>query len=448
MSESSTRKKYAVVGTGGRAVMFLRAIAGVHKDDAELVGMCDISQVRMDYYNDMLAKEYEFTPVPTYKADDFDKMVAESKPDVVIVTTMDSLHHKYIIRAMELGCDAISEKPLTIDADKANAILDTVNKTGRDLRVTFNYRYAPHVSKVKELLMSGVIGKPLAVDFSWVLDTSHGADYFRRWHAKRENSGGLLVHKSTHHFDLVNWWLDARPETVIGMGDLQFYGAKAAAERGEKYDYGRYTDSEAAKKDPFYLDINSSETTTALYGEKSVEDSGYIRDQNVFGDHVDIDDTMAVLVRYDNRVIMNYSLIAYCPWEGLRASITGTKGRIELFDQHGSHVILGQSDEELAKEQAKGHEQKLTVFPMFGKPYDVEIVQAEGGHGGGDPLILEQLFSKNPPADPLHRAANHFDGVSSLLIGISANKSIKENSQPVLCKDMVDIPATQEAVAV
>ena len=52
--------------------------------------------------------------------------------------------------------------------------------------------------------MDGLVGRPLLVDFSWVLDTSHGADYFRRWHREKQNSGGLLVHKSTHHFDLVN----------------------------------------------------------------------------------------------------------------------------------------------------------------------------------------------------------------------------------------------------
>ena len=52
--------------------------------------------------------------------------------------------------------------------------------------------------------MSGVIGNVVSVDFHWLLDTRHGADYFRRWHRNKRNSGGLLVHKATHHFDLVN----------------------------------------------------------------------------------------------------------------------------------------------------------------------------------------------------------------------------------------------------
>src|SRR5262249_54247986 len=149
--------------------------------------------------------------IPTYLADHFDTMIQETHPDVVIVTTMDSTHHLYITRAMELGCDVLSEKPMTTDVEKMRAIYSTIERTGKKLRVSFNYRYSPAYTKLRELVMQGVVGKPLAVDFSWILDTSHGADYFRRWHREKQNSGGLLIHKATHHFDLVNWWIDSYP---------------------------------------------------------------------------------------------------------------------------------------------------------------------------------------------------------------------------------------------
>ena len=98
--------------------------------------------------------------------------------------------------------------------------------------VTFNYRYSPRNSALKEIIQSGVIGKVTSIDFSWVLDTVHGADYFRRWHREKKNSGGLLIHKASHHFDLVNWWIDDVPERVFASGGLKFYGDKNAAERG------------------------------------------------------------------------------------------------------------------------------------------------------------------------------------------------------------------------
>ncbi|MCA9886701.1 MAG: Gfo/Idh/MocA family oxidoreductase, partial [Anaerolineae bacterium] len=165
----------------------------------------------------------------------------ETKPDTVIVATIDAMHHHYIIRAMDLGCDVITEKPMTTDAAKLRAIFEAIDRTGRSLRVTFNYRYAPAYTQFRELIMNGAVGRPLLVDFSWMLDTSHGADYFRRWHREKENSGGLMVHKATHHFDLVNWWIDSYPQEVFALGSLGFYGAKNAAARGETYPYSRYT---------------------------------------------------------------------------------------------------------------------------------------------------------------------------------------------------------------
>ena len=175
-------------------------------------------------------------------------MIEKEKPDVVLVTSIDRTHHNYIIRAMELGCDVITEKPMTIDEEKCQAILDAVERTGRKLRVTFNYRYAPHNTKIKELIMNDAIGDVISVHFEWLLNTEHGADYFRRWHRDKRNSGGLLVHKSTHHFDLVNFWLGTTPETVFAMGDLSFYGRENAEKRGVEEFYSRSHGSEAAKE--------------------------------------------------------------------------------------------------------------------------------------------------------------------------------------------------------
>jgi predicted dehydrogenase len=260
----SQRKRYAIVGTGGRAGMFVNAVTQTYREVAELVALCDLSQTRMNWYNQKLADELDMAPRPTYAADQFDQMIAETKPDTVIVSTMDSTHHLYIVRAMELGCDVISEKPMTTDVDKLKAIYEAIERTGRSLRVTFNYRYAPAYTRFRQLVMEGVVGRPLLVDFSWLLDTSHGADYFRRWHREKENSGGLLVHKATHHFDLVNWWIEAYPKAVFALGNLHFYGRTNAEARGQTYSYHRYTNIPEAQNDPFALVGPGERTSTVV----------------------------------------------------------------------------------------------------------------------------------------------------------------------------------------
>ncbi len=430
-----SQKRYALVGTGSRAGMYVGAITKRFRDFAQLVALCDLSQVRMDWYNQQIEAAVG-DKVPTYLASDFDRMIAETKPDAVIVTTMDSTHHIYIIRAMELGCDVITEKPMTIDAEKLRAIYAAVERTGRSLRVTFNYRYAPAYTALRDQIVKGVIGKPLAVDFSWMLDTSHGADYFRRWHREKQNNGGLLVHKSTHHFDLVNWWIDSYPQNVFAMGKTAFYGKENAEARGEHYSYTRYTGVPEAKNDPFALFLDEKAVFRGLYLEAEAE-SGYIRDRNVFGEPITSEDTMAVTASYRNGVIMSYCLIAYSPWEGLHIAITGTKGRVELDVSENVNHLLGDQAGVGSTGTFKGAE--LRVYPMFGTPYEAEIPEGDGDHGGADPVMLEQIFSPNAPDDPYKRAASHIDGAASILTGIAANESIR-TGQMIRVDDLFVLP--------
>lgn len=411
------KKRFAQVGTGGRARFFYQAVAETYSDTSEIVAFCDVNQTRMDYANSCL-EQAGVAKVPTYKHYEFDKMIAETKPDTVIVTSVDRTHDEYIIRAMELGCNVITEKPMTIDEKRAQAILDAQKRTGKEVRVSFNYRYAPHNTKVRELILDGVIGDIYSVHFEWFLNTSHGADYYRRWHRNKENSGGLLVHKSTHHFDLVNFWLGTQPETVFAMGGLNFYGRTNAERRGVKDFYYRCHGSEIAKQDPFYLDMAASPEMTALYLNAEHED-GYIRDKSVFSEEISIEDTMGVMVRYKNKAIMTYSLNSYIPKEGFRVVFNGSKGRMELDVLEQSYVNAG-GDKDI--EGATAYT-KITIFPMFAAPFDVPIEEGKGGHGGGDPVLLNDIFG-TPTEDKFHRAANQVDGAMSILTGVAANKSI------------------------
>lgn len=415
----SDKKKYVLVGSGGRAEFFYSAIATSFRDTSELLAFCDTNQTRMNYANRQLTERYGYRPVATYKTEQFDEMIARERPDAVIVTSVDRTHHTYIIRAMELGCDVVTEKPMTVDEKKCQDILDAVERTGRNVRVTFNYRYAPHHTKARELIEDGAIGKVTSVHFEWLLNTQHGADYFRRWHRDKRNSGGLLVHKSTHHFDLVNFWIGSEPDTVFAFGDLLFYGKENAEQRGVTKFYDRATGNPNAKDDPFALPLDENDNLKVLYLDAEHED-GYQRDQSVFGDGISIEDTMGVLVRYKNNAILTYSLNAYLPWEGYRIAFNGTKGRIEMTIVEQSYVNSGG---EKAEEGAL-KDRSITVFPMFAAPYEVEVEEGEGGHGGGDPVLLNDIFGV-PAEDRFKRAANHIDGAKSILTGIAANRSIR-----------------------
>lgn len=413
------KRRYALVGAGGRGRFFYEALARDFADRAQVVALCDLNRTRMQYANRVMKRQAGGGEAALYGPDRFEAMLAEQRPDTVIVSTIDRTHHRYIIGALDRGCDVISEKPLTIDQHRLQAILDAVRRSGRSLRVAYNYRYSPLATAVRRTVADGTVGRVTSVHFEWLLDTRHGADYFRRWHRDKRNSGGLLVHLASHHFDLVNFWLASAPETVSACGDLAFYGRANAEERGETRFYARAHGSDAAVDDPFALDLTGSDALREMYLQAEHED-GYLRDQSVFGDGISIEDTLGLLVRMRSGAILTYSLTAYAPWEGFRLSVTGTGGRIEAHQVETSYVSAGGDQ----AHEAAAASRRLRVLPMFADAREVDLEDASGAHGGADPRMLHDLFGEQAD-DPLSRAASHVDGANAILTGIAGNVSMR-----------------------
>ncbi len=417
--------RYAIIGTGIRAQMFYQALVNDQaiNEQHQLVALMDLNQTRMDLVN----RELDLK-LPTYRPHQFEQMIKKEQVTGLVITTKDSFHHEYIIKGLKRGLKVITEKPMTTTSDKCQKILDVIKETGNDLIVTFNYRYSPYRAKVKELIQQGTIGEITLVEFHWFLDTTHGADYYRRWHRKKSDSGSLLVHKSTHHFDLVNWWLDSVPEQVFALGEKRFYQPATFQYRL------RCTNCEVAEQCAFYLDLSSSPNLTARYQEAEGED-GYFRDQCVFSPEIDIWDTRAVLVSYQNSAMLSYSLYNYAPYEGYKVALVGTKGRIEQDVVEASYI--NGHDGKLVRRTTENNV-RLEVFPLFGESYQVAVESSAGGHGGGDNRLLRDVFLDQGD-DPLGRKAGGLDGAVSILTGIAARRSI-EQGKKIDIAELVDFP--------
>ena len=427
---SGSRRRYALVGLGSRSRMYQGAIQGGYQDHAQLVGLCDVNPGRLKLAQKWAKADIK-QEIPLYDADSFDRMVEETKPDTIIVTTVDGFHHRYIIRGMELGCDVVTEKPMTTDALKCQQIIDTQTKTGKSCRVTFNYRYSPPRIQVKDLLMSGAIGEILSVDFHWMLNTHHGADYFRRWHSQKKYSGGLMVHKATHHFDLVNWWLSAIPVSVYATGKREFYTPEMAKRFGLTSYHERCHTCPEAEKCGFFLSLAQKQKLKELYLENEKYD-GYYRDRCVFRPEIDIEDTMNVLVKYDNNVTMCYSLNAFNSWEGYYIVFNGTKGRLEHRIEE--KIYVSGTDTEQGGIKRGGTTTR--IIPLRGPARDIDPWTGEGGHGGGDKLLLDDLFLPQQSEDKYQRAADHRSGAYSILTGVAANLCF-ENKQLINIAELV-----------
>ncbi|MDR2148544.1 MAG: Gfo/Idh/MocA family oxidoreductase [Tannerella sp.] len=401
LSPRQTGKKLriALVGTGHRGSgMWGEDLVKRYSDRLVFVGLCDVNPGRVETSKKMIGAD-----CPTFT--DFDRMMKETKPDLLIVCTVDATHNEFIVKGMEYGADVLTEKPMTTDETKVQQILDAEKRTGKKCRVTFNYRYSPHRAKMWELLRAGEIGDLTSVDFHWYLDTSHGADYFRRWHRLVEKSGSLWVHKASHHFDLLNWWIDSDPETVFALGNLDFYG------KNGKFRSESCRTCPHKKECNFFWDITRDGRLVKLYVDNQQYD-GYLRDGCVFREDINIFDKMEASIKYKNGVQVSYSCTTYSPYEGYRIAFNGTKGRIDAWIEE-------------SKPRTDANYDEIVLFKNFGRRQYFHIPYATSGHGGGDVLMQDQIFLPDVP-DPLKQCAGTRDGAFACLIGIAARKSIYE----------------------
>lgn len=398
-STQNKQRRYAIVGTGDRGTsMWGSQLIQRYPYALEFVGLCDINPKRA-----VASKELLSVSCPTFT--DFDEMCAKVKPELLMVTTVDGFHVNYITKALDKGIDVITEKPMVIDEKQCQAVLDSEKKNDKKIIVTFNYRYAPKSQKIKEILLSGELGKVLSVDFSWYLDVNHGADYFRRWHRLKRGGGSLWVHKATHHFDLINWWLAADPVEVTANADLKVYGKNSA------FRHTHCRPCPHKSKCPFYYDMTKNERRMKLYAACEDADN-YHRDGCVFREDIDIYDTMSALVKYSNGVTMNYSLNAAMPFEGFRLAFNCEKGRLEVRDYERQPWTVEEQSE-------------CYITKSFGQRVKIDMPTGEGGHYGGDNRLKDLIF-KNVQMPEYMRLPDSRAGAMSCLTGIAARTSVEQ----------------------
>ena len=409
LAQTNKRRRYAIVGTGSRAVgMWGADLVKQYSDVLEFVGLCDINPKRV-----AVAREQIGVQCPTFT--NFDEMCDKAKPDILMVTTVDAKHVEYITRGLGRGIDVMTEKPMVTDEKQCQMVLDAEKRNNRKIVVTFNYRYAPKQQKVKEILLSGEIGPVTSVDFSWYLDVRHGADYFRRWHRLKSKGGSLWVHKASHHFDLINWYLAADPVEVTAYGELDVYGKEGP------FRFTHCRPCPHKTKCPFYFDMTKNERMMKLYAECEDVD-GYYRDGCVFREDIDIYDTMSAIVKYSSGAQMSYSLNAAMPFEGYRMAFNGEKGRLEIRDYERQPWPVEEETE-------------IYLTKSFGKREKIPVAKFEGGHSGGDPRMKDLIF-RNVKVPEYMRLPDSRAGAMSCLTGIAARKSI-EQKQPIKISELI-----------
>lgn len=418
------KRRYAVCGVSARAIgMWIKPIYEIFPTVAEFVGMLDIDPMRFDVCRRALPQSKD---VPAYKPEEFDRMIEETKPDCVFVVTVDRFHVDYILKALAKDLDVVTEKPMTTNWEDAIRIREAEKKSRGKVVCTFNYRYNPQHRLLREMVLAGKIGRVTHVDLNWYIDIKHGSSYFHRWNRMRENSGSLSIHKASHHFDLVNWWIGSPdPQLVHAFGALNHYGPEGPFNPSKKD--GRHCGDCAERKKCAYKSRWETRAATVKVHDDHLDafderlgvlytPSIYRPDMCMFDSQINIHDTIVANVKYANGVLLNYSANFSTPYEGYRLAINGTHGRLEAEEWGGAGST--------AFPCPRKDDHYVDYYPIFGSRERIAVKPGVGGHGGGDSLIQEDVFLGEDADRKYDILAKSKDGLRAIAIGDAVYKSI------------------------
>lgn len=306
----------------------------------------------------------EFNGAALYHPDALGLGIRAERLDLVIVCSPDYAHYGQLVTTLRTGADAIAEKPVVLKPRHADSLLDLVDASGRSIQVAHNFRMVNAHIEVKRLLEAGVIGRVNQVDFSASVMAGHGASYFRRWHRKLENSGGIFVTKCCHHFDLVNWWLGLRPAHVFAVAALNYYRAS------------RY--------------VEGFPPTTVKAD-------------------ADIQDTMSSIICYEDGVHVRYSINTFSDHTRNDIKIFGDRGVITfLYDRYCEEP------------------HRIEVNPFEGTRQTHLVGRETGRHSGSDARTLKLLFGGAGHGS--ERLPTLAESAMAIRIGDAINRSIVSGS--------------------
>ena len=416
----SQQNRFGLVGCGHRGIQCF-VEESVKLGMAErMVALCDPNRVRLTVARDHLEREARLYT-------DYGEFLRDDGFNWVIVSTPDGTHRDLTLQAFEAGKNVVTEKPMATTVAECDDMIRAADRADRRLRCVFNLRYSQGHRAVKELLADGLIGRIVSVEALEVLRIGHGSDYLRRWHRRREHSGGLLVHKGCHVFDLLNWWIQSEPVEVYARGSLAFFRPRPG--------HGTHCRAcQIADGCELYVDISQGVPTGVswetlikdLYLDGEKED-GYLRDQCVFGEDIDVWDNTSAIISYQNGVTATYTEVIFGPYPRRRFVLNGTEGRLEVsFDDRGI-VFYPLFRGTVSEKRAQMMDTKTPSMnpPEVIDPAKVmgDRLQKRGGHGGSDGNLLLGL------AEGVHTspsAAGPLDGRRAVLIAEAANRSIDQ----------------------
>lgn len=133
--------------------------------------------------------------------------------DAVIIALTNDQHHAAAMAAFDAGKHVLCEKPLGLTVAECDQIIAASKSAGKVLQVGHEMRHQALYQRMKSMVVAGDVGDPRIM---WCRE--YRGPMRPGWRSQEQLTGGLLLEKNCHHFDLFNWMLDVRPVRVSAFG--------------------------------------------------------------------------------------------------------------------------------------------------------------------------------------------------------------------------------------
>lgn len=197
--------RYGICGAGMMGVEHLRSLRSL--DGAEVVAVADPNE------GSRARALAEGAPVAY---DGLEAMLAAERLDVVVIASPNHTHRDALEAALERGLHALVEKPLCTTVADCQAVRAAARRSPGAVWVGLEYRFVPAVARLLEEVRSGAVGRPRMVAVR-----EHRFPFLEKvddWNRFNRYTGGTLVEKCCHFFDLMCLVLDERPWRVLASG--------------------------------------------------------------------------------------------------------------------------------------------------------------------------------------------------------------------------------------
>ena len=385
------RIRVAVVGAGIRSASYLRNVPEALRHRVDFVAVADFSAKRRR----LMKEQFSCWGIPR-EFEDGNELLNETSYDALIIGSYNNTHAEFAINALDSGTSILLEKPVATTIGQCRMLWEKYSSCDHPkVFVGFVLRYSPFYQRVRDLIRGGAVGQLLAIDADENLSQSITSGFYRGWRRDDQLSGGFMVEKCSHDFDIFHMLTEKRVTRVFSMAQRTHFIDRPRQEQHRRFDPQIIRN--------LALDYGD------IYTKQIFEDTP---DISIYGAASDVPDHQAVMLEYEDGTLVNFMACHGQPRVTRRLRVFGSNGSLEGDIDRGTllHDIP--------------YEDRLGAHTTT-----YEIAHDESGHHGADRVINDAFWASASGADSSNLAGIR-EGIEAVLVGLAVEES-KRTGLPV-----------------